>query len=248
MTTENQNLSGDILFELVNEMHSRFGFHDVAEKMDEETFWKFIKFRVEVQMQEELNEILEAIDNRDAEEVFDGLIDIDVFQKGTVDFLVSRDAYLEGYKRVMDANLNKKTGIKPGRPNPWGFPDLIKPEGWTAPTHEGLLGEIESRMTQDEGEDYGFTMNDDLTESVEVPVKHYIEVPEHLKDRAQEIIKDLVATMKTVDEAVDLIPTLPEHHRSVGYEEVGTIDYSVDKDGRPEWKPNITQIRLKSAN
>nr|CAI3971243.1 nucleotide pyrophosphohydrolase [Ochrobactrum phage ORM_20] len=139
-------MSSEILFDKVHEMHEKFGFHEVAENMDNETFWKFIKFRVEKQIQEEVNELLEAIDNRDAEEVLDALIDIDVFQKGTVDFLVSKEAYLEGYSRVMDANLAKKTGIKPGRPNPWGFPDLIKPEGWVAPTHEGLYGEIETRF------------------------------------------------------------------------------------------------------
>lgn len=185
------------LYSLVNEMHARFGFHDVVEKMDENTFWEFIKFRVGTQIQEEVNELLEAIDERNPEEVLDALIDIDVFQKGTVDFVVSYEAYLEGYTRVMNANLAKKTGVKPGRPNPWGFPDLIKPEGWTAPTHEGLFDEIALRMTEP------------------APKKFYVEVPEHLQDRAKEIIADLIALEKTAND-----------------------------DGHQEWKPNITQIRL----
>ena len=226
--------NADILHSLVNEMHSKFGFHQVVEKMDEETFWNFIKFRVDVQMREELEEILEAIENRDAEELFDGLIDIDVFQKGTVDFVVSYDSYLEGYRRVMEANLAKKTGIKPGRPNPWGFPDLIKPEGWTAPTHEGLFDEISLRMTEDAPKPE--------------PKKYYVEVPEHLKDEAELFVKELIALTKTVDKTIDLIPTLPGHKTgSVGYEEVGTIDYSIDHYDRPEWKKNITHIRLRKT-
>ena len=39
--------------------------------------------------------------------------------------------------------MNKQVGIKESRPNPLGLPDLIKPEGWTAPSHKdnvGLLG------------------------------------------------------------------------------------------------------------
>lgn len=41
--------------------------------------------------------------------------------------------------------MNKKVGVKESRPNPLGLPDLIKPEGWTAPSHadnEGKLKEI----------------------------------------------------------------------------------------------------------
>jgi hypothetical protein len=36
--------------------------------------------------------------------------------------------------------MNKEVGIKPSRPNPLGLPDLIKPEGWTPPSHEGNHG------------------------------------------------------------------------------------------------------------
>uniref|UniRef100_A0AAU8HY91 Hydrolase n=2 Tax=unclassified Caudoviricetes TaxID=2788787 RepID=A0AAU8HY91_9CAUD len=138
--------NADILFDKVHEMHAKFGFHEAADGMTNDRFWEFMKFRVNVQMREELEEILTAIENRDAEELFDGLIDIDVFQKGTVDFLVSKEKYLEGYARVMDANLAKERGIKPGRPNPFRLPDLLKPEGWTAPTHEGLFDEIQAHF------------------------------------------------------------------------------------------------------
>lgn len=134
------------LFDLVHEMHEKFGFHEAADKMDNDLFWKFMKFRVDVQMREELEEILKAIEERNAEELLDGLIDIDVFQKGTVDFLVSKENYMEGYERVMLANLAKERGVKAGRENKWGLPDLIKPEGWVAPTHEGLFDEIQDHF------------------------------------------------------------------------------------------------------
>ena len=41
---------------------------------------------------------------------------------------------------VHAANMAKVVGVKPSRPNPLGVPDLIKPEGWTAPDHTGNHG------------------------------------------------------------------------------------------------------------
>lgn len=139
----------DRIFDLVNSMQEKFGVHKSASEMDSETFWKFIEYRVNVQIREELEELLEAIRTRNAEEIFDALIDIDVFQKTVVDVLTDKETYLEGFKRVMEANLAKEPGIKPGRPNPFGFPDLIKPEGWVAPTHEGLLQDIQDKIDKD---------------------------------------------------------------------------------------------------
>jgi hypothetical protein len=46
----------------------------------------------------------------------------------------------EAWSEVLDANMNKSVGIKEGRPNPMGLPDLVKPEGWTAPDHLGNHG------------------------------------------------------------------------------------------------------------
>jgi hypothetical protein len=45
---------------------------------------------------------------------------------------------------VLEANMAKEVGRKESRPNPLGLPDLIKPEGWTAPSHEGNHGIISS--------------------------------------------------------------------------------------------------------
>jgi predicted HAD superfamily Cof-like phosphohydrolase len=79
-----------------------------------------------------------ATDN--AEEIVDALIDLCVVAIGTL------DAYgVNSYKawdEVHAANMNKEVGIKESRPNPLGLPDLIKPEGWTAPSHAGNHGLI----------------------------------------------------------------------------------------------------------
>ena len=40
----------------------------------------------------------------------------------------------------MRANYDKEVGSKPGRPNPFGLPDLMKPDDWEAPSHEGNHG------------------------------------------------------------------------------------------------------------
>jgi len=42
--------------------------------------------------------------------------------------------------------MSKKPGVKPGRPNPFGLPDLLKPSGWTPPTHEGNHGDFEKAL------------------------------------------------------------------------------------------------------
>ena len=79
----------------------------------------------------------------DAEEMIDGLIDLCVIAIGTLD-IAGVDAN-SAWNSVMDANTSKRVGVKPGRPNPLGLPDLIKPEGWKAPDHSdnhGILKEF----------------------------------------------------------------------------------------------------------
>ena len=77
----------------------------------------------------------------DPEEVVDALIDICVFAIGTLD-LFGVNGY-EAWNQVLMANLNKEIGIKPERPNPFGLPDLIKPDDWEPPCHEGNHGKFE---------------------------------------------------------------------------------------------------------
>ena len=100
---------------------------------------KFLEFRVDF-LKEELMETQAALTNNDAEEIVDGLIDLCVVAIGTLDAF-GVDPY-KAWDAVLEANMNKKVGKKPTRPNPLGVPDLIKPEGWTAPSHEGNHGKF----------------------------------------------------------------------------------------------------------
>ena len=91
-------------------------------------------------IREELMETEAALTNDDAEEIVDGLIDICVVAIGTLDAF-GVDPY-KAWDEVLKANLNKTVGVKPERPNPLGLPDLIKPEGWEGPSHEGNHGKF----------------------------------------------------------------------------------------------------------
>jgi hypothetical protein len=123
----------------IEDMHRHYGANEVVQKMDNETLKKFLEFRVKF-LREELTE-LETADN--AADVVDALIDLCVVAIGTLDSF--QVLPYRAWDEVLKANMNKKVGIKPERPNPLGLPDLIKPEGWTAPDHNlnvGLLYKI----------------------------------------------------------------------------------------------------------
>ena len=81
-----------------------------------------------------------AIESKDPEEIVDGLIDLCVFAIGTLD-VFGVDAN-QAWDQVYKANMVKSPGVKEGRPNPFGLPDLIKPEGWKSPSHEGNHGNL----------------------------------------------------------------------------------------------------------
>lgn len=122
------------------EMHDKFGFHEAVGKMDAEMLKKMLVFRLKF-LQEELDEAKNA---DSAEDIVDAMIDLCVVAIGTLDAF-DVDAQT-AWERVHEANMAKERGIKPGRPNPLGLPDLIKPEGWTAPSHEdnhGILDRID---------------------------------------------------------------------------------------------------------
>jgi len=120
-------------------MHHKFGVRQWFEenKSNKELMDKYLRFRLSM-CKEELDETLDAIEAKDPEEIVDGLIDLCVFAIGTLD-VFGVDANV-AWDRVYEANMAKSPGVKEGRPNPFGLPDLIKPEGWTAPTHEGNHG------------------------------------------------------------------------------------------------------------
>ena len=122
-------------------MHSKFGVRDWFEdnKNNKALMQEYLKFRLSM-CKEELDETLDAIEAKDPEEIVDGLIDMCVFAIGTLDvFGVDPNT---AWDRVYEANMAKSPGVKEGRPNPFGLPDLIKPEGWESPSHEGNHGEF----------------------------------------------------------------------------------------------------------
>lgn len=122
----------------LNYMHDFFGFHDSVDTMDAEKLTMMLKFRTDF-LQEELNELKSA---ESAEDVVDALIDLCVVAIGTLDLYAINSQV--AWDEVHFANIAKERGIKKERPNPLGLPDLIKPEGWVAPSHDGNHGILTS--------------------------------------------------------------------------------------------------------
>src|SRR3990167_2133736 len=123
----------------IRDMHEKFGVREVVDTFDQPKLNTYLKFRLDM-LQEELNEAKLAFAAGDADGVVDALIDGAVFAIGTLD-VFHVDAY-EAWARVHEKNMEKSPGVKPNRPNPFGLPDLIKPEGWTPPTHEDNVGTL----------------------------------------------------------------------------------------------------------
>ena len=122
-------------------MHNKFGVKEWFEKNkdDKDLMRKYIMFRM-LMIGEEYQETLSAINNSDAEEVVDGLIDMCVFAIGTLD-VMGVDAN-KAWDKVYEANMAKQPGVKPGRPNRFGLPDLLKPSRWQPPEHKGNHGDL----------------------------------------------------------------------------------------------------------
>lgn len=125
----------DVFHDLAN-LHAKFPEH-IIRAFPREKLRAFMNFRMKF-MQEELDEIDDALIEGDAEKVVDGLIDLIVVAVGTVDAFE-----IDGHKawdEVHRANMAKRAGANPTRPNEFGLPDLIKPEGWKPPSHVGNVG------------------------------------------------------------------------------------------------------------
>ena len=121
----------------ISDMHTKYGVNEKIREFDKEKLKKFLEFRIAF-LQEELDEMKTATNGDD---VVDALIDLCVVAIGTLDaFDIESD---EAWNRVHQANMNKEVGIKASRPNPLGLPDLIKPEGWAAPTHADNIGMLD---------------------------------------------------------------------------------------------------------
>lgn len=121
-------------------MHQKFGVNPVIRTLSPEHLRMFLEFRIKF-LEEELNEMKLAFESGDpaqAEDIVDALVDLCVVSIGTLDAF-DVDAELS-WDRVHEKNMQKEPGIKPSRPNPLGLPDLIKPAGWTSPTHADNIG------------------------------------------------------------------------------------------------------------
>jgi predicted HAD superfamily Cof-like phosphohydrolase len=143
----------------ISDMHKKFGVNQWFEKNkgDKDLMAKYLTFRLNMCL-EELLETAEAADlelgigedgkftfigdanNVDPEEVVDGLIDLCVFAIGTLD-VVNVNAHT-AWGSVFVANMDKSVGVKEGRPNKFGLPDLIKPSQWVAPSHKDNHGDL----------------------------------------------------------------------------------------------------------
>ena len=125
----------------ISDMHAKFGVNDWFEKNkdDKVMMREYLNFRLNM-VREELDETCDAFTKGDPEEIVDGLIDLCVFAIGTLD-VFGVDAN-KAWDTIYEANMAKSPGIKEGRPNPFGLPDLIKPEGWQGPSHEDNHGDL----------------------------------------------------------------------------------------------------------
>jgi len=85
------------------------------------------------QLKEEIEEIEEAFERGDFIGILDGLIDLEYFLHGI--FYkngINESVHAELHDAVHQANLLKKTGVKPGREG-YEAVDAIKPDSWTDP-------------------------------------------------------------------------------------------------------------------
>ena len=127
-------------FKDMQDMHKKYGVNKwMQAEMQSDVDWrkinKFMQFRLGM-MQEELDETKEAFELKDAPGMVDGIIDLCVFAIGTLE-VFGVDAN-KAWDEVYKANMSKEVGIKEGRPNPLGLPDLMKPDDWQGPVHEEI--------------------------------------------------------------------------------------------------------------
>lgn len=122
----------------LEELHKKFGDKPgLVRALPTEVKKAYLRFRLEF-IEEELDEMLEGFRDGSPEEIVDGMIDICVVAIGTLHaFGVD---VREAWRRVQVANMAKVPGPNPKRANPFGLPDLVKPEGWKAPDHTGNHG------------------------------------------------------------------------------------------------------------
>ena len=123
----------------IQAMHGQFQVNNWTMNVGQDKLKELMKLRMRM-LSEEFNETMQAYLQGDEEEFVDGLIDLCVIAIGTLD-IADVDAN-KAWKEVMKANMSKEVGVKPGRPNKLGLPDLIKPSNWEGPDHSRNTGKL----------------------------------------------------------------------------------------------------------
>tara|TARA_R100000656_G_scaffold98432_1_gene71399 strand:- start:560 stop:1066 length:507 start_codon:yes stop_codon:yes gene_type:complete len=138
----------------INDMHYKFGTTEWVDNMHRSKNYKvlkdFLAFRLDF-LEEEFEETLAAFMKGDHKEVVDGLIDLIVIAIGTLD-LFKCDAD-EVWDKIHNSNMLKEPGTNKSRQNPFGLPDMVKPEGWVGPKitekNCGILPDILTKLELD---------------------------------------------------------------------------------------------------
>jgi predicted HAD superfamily Cof-like phosphohydrolase len=126
----------------IAQMHTKFGVNTAVRKLDKDELRTFLQFRIDF-LKEELQELDEALNDPNfkkdrADESVDALIDLCVVAIGTLDaFEIDSDL---AWDRVHEKNIMKEVGVNANRKNELGLPDLVKPTGWTPPSHLDNVG------------------------------------------------------------------------------------------------------------
>ena len=122
------------VFEWLNEFIDKFNF-----KEDFNTREK-LHFAINGLILEEVQELIKAHYDEDAEEIVDALGDIAWL---CIKLMYQLEVDPEKvFNEIGKANLSKERGVKPGREQSGGF-DVIKPKGWKAPNHSNNHGRLD---------------------------------------------------------------------------------------------------------
>ena len=123
-------------FQLVGEMHKKFGFN-VSDSSSKLPTTEMLVFRLRF-LHEELGELIKAIGDRDTVEIADALADIVYVAYGTAHYckLPMDEIFAEVHRSNMQKELaTKEHPSKRGQ----GDNDLVKPLWWTKPDISGVI-------------------------------------------------------------------------------------------------------------
>lgn len=126
-----EDLVGDVL-----KMYDHYGHTAAWAKLEGERLDALLDFR-ERFVREEFDELVSA---DTPEKYVDALIDLVIVALGTL-LAFNVDAR-RAFSEVHNKNMSKRNGENASRPSPLGLPDLVKPDGWTAPDHRDNVGRL----------------------------------------------------------------------------------------------------------